>query len=70
MPSLMAHIRRLVYGRRDPSIASEAFRNIGQLELTGNLAQPLPFHDAPEQPIDLDQEHLPWELREDRGAES
>lgn len=65
MPSLLARIRRLVYGRSDPSNAADAFRNVGQLEWTGTLAPPLPFQSPPEAPVDLDPSELPWELRDD-----
>lgn len=63
--SLMSRIRRAVYGRRDASNAAEAFRNVGQLELAGNLASPLPFQEPPAEEVILDPSELPEELRED-----
>ena len=63
--SLMSRIRHLVYGRGDASNAADAFRNVGQLRLTGSLAEPLPFHSAPPETVILDPAELPDELRED-----
>ena len=61
----MRRIGHLVYGRGDASSAADAFRNVGQLRLTGSLAEPLPFHSAPPGRVILDPAELPDEVRED-----
>lgn len=63
--SLFSRIRRVAYGRRDASNASEAFRNIAQLQTTGAFAEPLPFQHPPDERIVLDARELPDELRDD-----
>lgn len=63
MASLTAIIRRAFYGKRPSSNVSDAFRNIGQLQFTGRLADPVPFH-GPTEPVELDERELPWELRD------
>jgi hypothetical protein len=65
MASLTAIIRRAFYGDRSPASGSEALRNIGQLQFTGRLADPIPFQDPPPDVVELDQRELPWELREE-----
>ena len=65
MTELTERIRRLFYGARNPGNASDALRNVCQLEWTGTLAAPLAFEEPPTEPIELDQRQVPWELRED-----
>ena len=64
-PPSPAGSARLFYGGRRPANASDAFRNVGQLEWTGTRAAPLPFGEPPPEPVELDQRELPWELREE-----
>lgn len=44
---------------------SEAIRNVGQLEVAGNLTQPTPGLEAPVDRVKLDPREVPWELREE-----
>jgi len=62
--SVLERIREIVFGRRrDRASAQNALGNIGQIEVFGAVVQQPAFGEPPAEPIELDPDELPWELR-------
>lgn len=57
--------RALGLGTDDGGVGS-VVRNVGQIELFGDVVSKMPFEEAPAYEVVLDEDRLPWELGEHR----
>ena len=67
-PPLITRFRRFVLGNRTGTVTSSlaAAARLGPGDM---VAGPGPFDSPPAEPVVLDPEPLPWELREDGSGE-
>jgi hypothetical protein len=62
--SFNAKLRDLFYGRGNTSRLNSPLRKITP-GVTGTTWRGTGFDDPPPEPVELDEENLPWELKED-----
>jgi len=59
-------LRRVLGLGGDDGGVGSVVRNVGQIELFGDVVSKMPFEEAPAYEVTLDDDHLPWELGEHR----
>ena len=68
-PPLITRFRRLILGSRTGTVTS-SLAAAGRLGPGDMVPDPGPFDSPPTEPVLLDPETLPWELREDKSGPS
>ncbi|MCU1472853.1 hypothetical protein [Amnibacterium sp.] len=59
-------VRRVLGLGGDDGGVGSVVRNVGQIELFGDVVSKAPFEEPPAYEVALDDDHLPWELGEHR----
>ena len=58
----ITRVRRVLGLGMDDGGVGSVVRNVGQIELFGDVVSKSPFEEPPAYEVALDDDHLPWEL--------